>query len=291
MSQKILITGGNGEFGRLAVNKLLAAGHSVVATMRDPKGRNKEPADTLIAAGANVVDIDVTDEANIENGVVDAIETLGGLDVLINNAGTGAHGLLEGFSGDQMLRLSDVNVVGPHRMMRAVLPYMRDQSAGLILNVSSLLGRISLPFYGPYSATKFALETMTETYRAELSQFGVDVAIIEPGGFSTTFVGNLVRPNDTARLSGYGAFAYVPAMSLQSFHDKLDANPLQDPVKVAEAMVMVIATPAGQRDFRTIVDFMGMADTVGVHNAGTLEMTNGMHTAFGIAHLRTLKTQ
>lgn len=291
MSKKILISGTNGAFGALVVNKLLEAGHAVAASMRDINGRNSASAEALRAAGAHVVEIDITDNDSVEAGTKAAMDALGGIDVLVNNAGTGAHGILEAFTPEQLLKLYDVNVVGTHRLIRAVLPTFRAQQSGLILNVSSLLGRLSLPFYGPYSATKFAIETLSETYRAELSGFGVDVAVMEPGGFPTTFIGNSMHEADKDRLAQYGEFANVPVQSLARFHEATSANPEQDPQKVGDAIARVIDTPAGQRDFRTIVDFMGMAKPVGILNSTLDQVTGGLYDAFGIAEMRTLKAK
>ncbi|MBL4732590.1 MAG: SDR family oxidoreductase [Rhizobiaceae bacterium] len=290
MAQKILITGTNGAFGALVVNKLLDAGHAVAASMRDVSGRNATSAEALRTAGAHVVEIDITDNASVEAGTNSAIAALGGIDVLVNNAGTGAHGILEAFTPEQLLQLYDINVVGTHRMIRAVLPTFRAQKSGLLLNVSSLLGRFSIPFYGPYSATKFAIETLSEIYRAELSGFGVDVALMEPGGFPTSFIGNTMHEGDEERLAQYGDFANVPVQSLANFHAALNANPAQDPQKVGEAILKLIDTPAGQRDFRTIVDFMGMAEPAGILNSTQDKVLGGLYEAFGIAEMRTLKT-
>lgn len=289
MTKKILITGANGAFGSMFVKDLLAAGHTVVAAMRDPQGRNIEASEALTAAGAIIVDIDVTVEASVNNGVAEAIAAMGGLDVLINNAGSGAHGLLEAFTPDQLTRLYDINVVGNHRMMRAALPVLRAQKNGLILNISSLLGRLSLPFYGAYSATKFAVETLTETARVELSRYGVDVALIEPGGFPTTFMYNVQGPADKDRLSQYGDFAAIPPMALEGFQQAMAATPAQDPQRVSDAVVKVVDTPAGERDFRTIVDFMGMAEHVEAMNAALKTVAEGLYTDFGTADMLMLK--
>lgn len=291
MTKKILITGASGAFGSMFVNDLIAAGHAVAAAMRDPNGRNKSASDALTAAGAIILDIDVTDEASVNKGVVKAIGALGGLDVLINNAGGGAHGLLEAFTPDQMLRLYDINIVGNHRMMRAVLPEMRAQNSGLILNVSSLLGRLSLPFYGAYSATKFAVETLSETARVELSRYGVDVALIEPGGFPTSFMYAVQGPADQERLSQYGDYASVPPMALKGFQQAMQATPAQDPQRVSDTVLEVVNTAAGERNFRNVVDFMGMGEQVEAMNAQLKAVTEGLYAANGTAAMLTLKVK
>ena len=285
------MNGANGAFGALAARAALEAGHQLAATMRDPEGRNRDVAAELREAGATVVEIDVTDDASVERGTQAAIAALGGLDVLANVAGIGTHGLSEGFTADQLLRLFDINVVGAHRMMRAVLPNLRKQGAGLVINVSSLLGRLSMPFYGPYSATKFALETLSDTYRVELSQLGVDVVLVEPGGFKTSWIGNLVHPEDTGRLAGYGDFAKVPDQALQGYQEFLDGKPEQDPNKVAAAIINLINTPPGARPARTVVDFIGMAEPVTTMNDQLTQVTTGLYQAFGTEGLLKLKVQ
>jgi NAD(P)-dependent dehydrogenase (short-subunit alcohol dehydrogenase family) len=288
---KILMTGTNGAFGSLAVHAALKAGHHVAAAMRDPNGRNKKASADLQAAGAKVVEIDVTDDASVEAGTKAAIKALGGLDVLANVAGLGIIGLSEGFTSKQVLDLYDINVVGMHRMMRAALPTLRAQSSGLVINISSLLGRLALPFYSHYSATKWAVEGMTETYRAELSQFGVDVVLLEPGGFPTGFMGSLVRPQDKAALEGYGGFAGVPEHALEGFEKMLAGKPEQDPKKVAEAIVKLVEMPAGTRPMRTIVDFIGMAQPVGAMNDQLSQVQHALYNNFGSGDLLKLKVK
>ncbi|WP_354267920.1 SDR family oxidoreductase [Bradyrhizobium japonicum] len=291
MHMKVLMTGANGAFGDLTARALLTQEHRLVATMRDPDGRNADAAAALRSCGAIVMEIDVTDDKSVSKSVEAAIATLGGLDVLVNVAGTGTHGLSEGFTADQMLRLFNINVVGLHRMMRAALPTFRRQGAGLVINISSLLGRLSMPFYGPYSATKYAVETLSDTYRAELSQLGVDVVLVEPGGFKTSWIGNLIHPDDADCLEGYGEFANLPAQALAEYRAFLDAKPEQDPAKVAAAIVSLIETPAGARPARTVVDFVGMAEPVTMMNQQLAQVTAGLYQAFGIDGLLTLKVE
>jgi NAD(P)-dependent dehydrogenase (short-subunit alcohol dehydrogenase family) len=288
---KILVTGASSGFGKLIVSELLKAGHTVVGTVRDPEGRNKEAADLLRDWGADIADIDVTKDASVEEGVATVSEKLGGIDVLVNNAGVGVHGLQENFSADDLQRVFDVNVFGPQRLMRAVLPEMRARGEGLILNVTSLLGRITLPFYGPYNATKWALEAMSENYRAELSQFGVDVAVVEPGGFPTEFHGNLIMPSLPDRNESYGEMAAVPEAARAQFNEFLAANPQQDPSLVADAIVSLVAAEPGTRPFRTEVDKVGMGDAVAPMNELAETTTHALFTNFGMADMLTLKTK
>ncbi|WP_419911281.1 SDR family oxidoreductase [Hoeflea sp.] len=286
----ILITGANSGFGTLIIADLVKAGHRVAGSVRDPEGRNAEAAAALRNLGVEVVEIDVTDDASVEAGVAKADKTLGGIDVLINNAGVGAHGLQENFSAEDFRRLFDINVFGVQRMIRAVLPQMRSRGSGLILNVSSLLGRVVLPFYGPYNATKWAVEALSENYRVELSQFGVDVAVIEPGGFPTTFFGNLIYPSSADRDPGYGEMAAAPKAALEGFEGFLAANPQQTPQLVADAVVDVIGKAPGARPFRTEVDRVGMGDAIRPYNDQLDQVTRGLFANFGIADMLELNT-
>lgn len=196
---KILITGANGGFGSLTVKTLLNQGHAVVATMRNAQSKNKTEADELSALGAKIVNLDVTDDESVNTGVAKAIGLLDGLDVAVNNAGVGVLGIQEQFTIDDFKRLFDINVFGVQRVNRAVLPHFRNQGSGLLVHVSSLLGRIALPFYGPYNASKWALEALAENYRVELSDFGVDSCIVEPGGYPTGFMHSLMQPSDSSQ--------------------------------------------------------------------------------------------
>ncbi len=287
----ILITAASSGFGSLIVSELVNAGHRVAGSVRDPEGRNAEAAAKLRAQGIDVVEIDVTDEGSVLSGVAAANKALGHIDVLINNAGIGAHGLQENFSVADYQRLFDVNLFGVQRMIRAVAPQMRDRGNGLILNISSLLGRVVMPFYGPYNSTKWALEAMSENYRIELSQFGVDVAIVEPGGFPTEFFGNLVLPSSPDRNEGYGEMAHAPEHALAGFAEFLKANPQQNPQLVADATLKVVETAPGFRPFRTEVDTIGMADLVKPMNDQLSQGIETLFTNMGIDGMLKLNTE
>ncbi len=290
MSKKVLITGANGGFGKLTVHTLLADGHQVVASMRDIAQRNKDQAAELESKGAKVVEIDVTNDASVDAGVAKAIELLGGLDVVINNAGVGVMGMQEHFTPEDFKRLFDINVFGVQRVNRAAIPHMRKKGSGLLIYVSSLLGRITLPFYGPYNASKWALEALAENYRIELSGFGVDNCIVEPGGFPTSFFGNLMLPSDHSRNESYGEFMNAPQQSAEGFGEALAANPAQNPQLVADAIQQLIGTKAGERPFRTVVDKMGMGDPIVGYNQQLEQVTHGIFGAFGMSDMLNLKS-
>jgi NAD(P)-dependent dehydrogenase (short-subunit alcohol dehydrogenase family) len=289
MSKKILITGASGGFGVLTVEKFLANGHKVAAAMRDIHGRNKNTADKLSALGAVIVELDVTQDDSVTNGVKAAIAQLGGLDVLINNAGIGSAGMLEFFTTDDFKKLYEVNVFGVQRMNRAVVPYFRQQKSGLIVYTSSLLGRITLPFYGLYQTSKWALEALAENYRAELSTFGIENCIVEPGGFPTAFAENLMFPSDASQAENYGGFIHAPQKMDESFGNVLANNPQQDPQRVADAFADLIDMPYGEKPFRITVDFIGMGDHVQKYNEHLAQVTTGLYTNFGIAGMLSVK--
>lgn len=291
MKQKVLVTGTSGGFGRLISETLLQQGHTVVASMRDSQGRNREVAEALQKQGAHIVEIDVTDDGSVAQGVEQAIDLAGGLDVLVNNAGVGVHGIQELFTVEDLRRVFDINLFGVQRMNRAVLPYFHQQQFGLLLHISSLLGRITIPFYGPYNASKWALEALVENYRTELSAFGIDAAMVEPGGFPTSFMDRLIHPSDTDRASQYGDFAQAPEAAFAAFQQALAANPAQNPQLVATAVAEVIDTPAGQRPFRTVVDKMGMGEPVAGYNDHLAQVTHGIYQAFGTDSMLTLNTK
>jgi NAD(P)-dependent dehydrogenase (short-subunit alcohol dehydrogenase family) len=289
MSKKILMTGASGGFGVLTVRKLIEKGHKVAAAMRDVAGRNKNTAEELASLGAIIIELDVTNDESVSKGVATAIEKLGGLDVLMNNAGIGSAGMIEFFTTADFQRMYEVNVFGVQRMNRAVAPYFRNQKSGLIVYTSSLLGRISLPFYGLYQSSKWALEALAENYRVELSIFGIENCIVEPGGFPTTFTENLMFPSDSSQAESYVGFMQAPQKMGENFHNVLMNNPQQDPQRVADAFVDLIDKPHGERSFRTTVDFIGMGDHVQKYNEHLGQVTNGLYTNFGIAGMLSVQ--
>lgn len=285
---KIFITGANGGFGLLTVHSLLQKGHHVAATVRQTKTKNKDNAGELAQAGAVVIDLDVTDDESVNAGVTQAIDHLGGLDVVINNAGVGVLGIQEQFTTEDFKRLFDVNVFGVQRVNRASLPYLRKQGSGLLIHVSSLLGRIAFPFYGPYNASKWALEALAENYRVELSAFGVDSCIVEPGGYPTSFMNSLMKPSDRSQHESYGDMAHAPLQMFENFEGALAGNPAQNPQDVADAIVHLIETPASQRPMRTVVDKMGMGTHIDPYNQTLAQIHEGLYNAFGMGDMLKL---
>ncbi|MFN3217720.1 MAG: SDR family oxidoreductase [Acidimicrobiales bacterium] len=291
MPENVFITGANGGFGRLTTSGLLQAGHTVVATMRDIETRNLAAADELRAAGAHVVELDVTDDGSVEEAVASAVEFAGSIDVVVNNAGVGSIGLLETFTPADWQAIFDINVFGVQRVNRAALPFLRAQGSGLLVVVSSVVGRMALPFFGPYNAAKFAVEGLAETYRSELSSLGIETCVVEPGAYATNFVDGLMQSSDRSRDIGYGDMVHAPRSLVDSFEGAMASNPAQDPQNVADAIVALVDAPAGERRFRTVVDNMGMADAVVPYNDGADQMTAAIYGAFGMADLLDVSTR
>ena len=183
-AKRVVITGASSGFGEGAVRAFADKGYRVWGTMRDADGRNagKKAALEALSKNVSVIDMDVASDESVAAGFA-RILAQGPVDVLINNAGIMYLGITEAFSIAQAKEQMETNYYGAIRTMQAVLPGMRTAKSGLIINTSSLVGQISPPFFSTYSATKHALEGYTQGLRYELSPFGIDVAIVEPGPF------------------------------------------------------------------------------------------------------------
>jgi NAD(P)-dependent dehydrogenase (short-subunit alcohol dehydrogenase family) len=213
--QRTVITGSSTGFGLLTAKLLLTLGYDVVATMRDSTTRNASKAEQLRSFSTNtsgelrVVELDVTSHTSVASAA-EQIQQLGQVDVLVNNAGVMNVGVTEAYSIDEVKAQFEINTFGPARVAEAFMPQMREQRSGLIINVSSVLGRLNLPFFGVYCASKFALEALFEAYRYELAGFGVDCVIVEPGPYGSELLANSPAPKDQSVLDAYGELAAIP---------------------------------------------------------------------------------
>ncbi|WP_049986607.1 SDR family oxidoreductase [Halobellus rufus] len=178
----VLITGCSSGIGRASALAFLEEDWCVYATARNPAD-----VETLGEQGCRIATLDVTDQDDVDRVVDRIIDEEGHISCLVNNAGFGQMGPLEDVPTEQVHRQFDVNVYGPHRLIRAVLPHMRAQEDGTIVNVSSAAGRISFPGGGVYAGSKFALEAMSDALRNEVDEYGIDVSVIEPGPVETNF--------------------------------------------------------------------------------------------------------
>ncbi|MGC4948700.1 oxidoreductase [Streptomyces sp. DT224] len=228
-----LITGASSGFGRSIAEAALAAGDTVVATARRP-----EALDALVAAHpdrAVAVRLDVTDTARIADVVADTVLWYGRIDVLVNNAGMGLIGAVEETSDRELRDLMDLHFFGPAALVRAVLPHMRRNGSGAVVQMSSMGGRFTFPGVGGYSATKFALEGLSEALAAEVAPHGVKVLIVEPGSFRTGFAGGGAL-RQSAPLDAYADTVGPVRNGLPDSDGKQEG----DPAKAADAILTAL---------------------------------------------------
>ena len=185
----ILITGASSGIGKATALQLIQEGHTVYGA-----ARRVEKMQDLVDAGGNSLQMDVTVDADMEKGITHIIEKEGRIDVLINNAGYAIYGSVEETSIADARRQFEVNIFGLARVTQLVLPHMREQGSGQIINVSSMGGRIYMPLGAWYHGTKHALEGWSDCLRLEVKQFGIDVVVIRPGAIATEFGDVMLNP-------------------------------------------------------------------------------------------------
>lgn len=196
----VFITGCSSGIGKAAALLFAKNGWNVVATMRRPEAEQDIVAsDTVL-----LLQLDVTDESSIQKAVDMAIKRFGAIDVLVNNAGYGLLGPLEAATSSQLTEQFNTNVLGLALTTKIVIPHMRRARSGTIINVSSMIGRVSLPFFSPYAASKWAVEGLSESLAYELRPFNIAVRIVEPGPIKTNFFQSEQIAKDAA-LTDYDA--------------------------------------------------------------------------------------
>ncbi|MBD5635403.1 MAG: SDR family oxidoreductase [Candidatus Eremiobacteraeota bacterium] len=272
-----VITGTSTGFGYQIAEKLTHAGIRVYGTMRDVAGRNAGAKSSLEALGVTVVELDVTDQASVDRGAAAILAEAGHVDIVINNAGNSHSGVTEAFTPESIERQYATNVIGPIRISRAFLPGMRERESGLVVFVSSVVGRVVIPFLGVYASSKWALEALAESLSYELRPFDVDIAIVEPGAYATNISNVRVAPDDTARVEAYGATAKI----FERVGAALAAG-ARDASEVGDAVLALVETPAGTRPLRTPVPAQSPAEAV---NAAVTPIQRGVLEAYGLGEL------
>ena len=228
MSKVVLITGGSSGIGKSVGEYLQEKGFTVFGTSRNPKNypNSKFP----------IVALDVTKKETIASCVSEVVEKASRIDVLVNNAGAGITGPVEEIPDEEIKRNFETNFFGPINVIKAVLPTMRNQNSGMIINVTSIAGYMGLPYRGVYSASKGALEIITESFRMELKDFNIEMTNVAPGDFATNIAaGRYHAPvlEDSPYKEKYG-------FSLKTMDEHVDEG--NDPKQMAEAIYKIIET-------------------------------------------------
>ena len=228
MSKVVLITGGSSGIGKSVGEYLSSKGYNVYGTSRNPSKIQNHPF--------QLIELNVNDVSSIYNAVKEVILKEGQLDVLINNAGMGITGPIEDTPTEEMRKVFDTNFFGAIDMMKAVLPQMRKQKSGMILNITSIAGYMGLPFRGIYSATKGALELVTESTSMEVKQFGIKVINVAPGDFATSIASGRYH-TPVFEESAYKDI-YHKSLDLMDAHVS-DGN---DPIEIAKGIHAIIVS-------------------------------------------------
>ncbi|OUR99320.1 hypothetical protein A9Q86_12145 [Flavobacteriales bacterium 33_180_T64] len=252
--KNVVITGSSSGFGFLAAKSLAEKGYKVWATMRNPDSKNAEKKQELEGFNSNikVLELDVTNDASVTNAINKIAEEDTKIDTLINNAGVMYVGISEAYNIEQVKQQMDINFYGIVRTTQAVLPYMRASKNGLIINTSSLAGRLSFPYFGIYNASKFAMEGYSQALRYEVAPFGVEVCIVEPGPFQTGLLYSGPKEAHDEVLADYGDFKDVPLAVLKNFEGFFNSEDALSPQVVVDDYVKLIETLKGERATRTV---------------------------------------
>lgn len=263
--QNILVTGASRGIGLLTVKTLASAGHKVFAAMRDITGRNADTVKELenwmeqTGTSLSIIELDVTSKSSIADALA-TIEKTSSVDVLVNNAGVMPVGLTEAFSIEQARATFEVNMFGLAAVSQAVLPAMRKQRKGLLIHISSAAGRLAIPYFGIYCASKWAMEAYAESLNYELAPFNIQSVLIEPSGHATDLVNTAPSPDIKDTLAEYGPHANGREKLLGMFHDQFrQGRSGNNPQNVADSIANLV-NMEGPRPLRTQVgDDMGVS--------------------------------
>lgn len=232
MKKVVVITGASSGMGKSTANILHQQGYKVYGG-----ARRIEKMKDLEEKGMEIFHLDLTNDASISNAVNTILKKEGRIDVLINNAGYGSYGSVEEVSIEEAKRQFEVNIFGLARITQLIIPIMRKQKSGRIVNISSMGGKIYTPFGAWYHATKYALEGWSDCLRLELKQFNIDVVIVEPGGIQTEWGG--IAMENLKKISGSGPYANFANKVIASFGKRDDQL---TPVKVLGQEIAKAAT-------------------------------------------------
>jgi NAD(P)-dependent dehydrogenase (short-subunit alcohol dehydrogenase family) len=240
----VLITGCSSGIGKATALAAAARGHRVYATARDPASLR----DLEGGGRVRTLALDVTDTVSIGRVVASVLGEAGRLDALVNNAGYGQYGAVEDVTAKQWRREFDVNLFGAVEVTRAVLPSMRQARSGTIVNVSSVAGKIAIPFAAPYCASKHALEAVSDALRVEVAPFGIRVVVIEPGPIATRF-GETARASVARILESHGPYSSFYRNAERAMDTDFQAGKLP-PEAVARLIVGVLESEKPRTRYR-----------------------------------------
>jgi len=271
MNKTIFITGTSTGFGKLTAITLANAGYTVIAGMRGVTGKNEIAAKELeTIPNMHVIEIDVTDDQSVTNAFAETLEKFGKIDVLVNNAAVSGFGLLEAYSLDKIRQMFEVNFYGVIRTYQAVLPSMREQKSGLIINISSGASAHTSPFMVPYFASKFGVESITEGLQDELKQFNIENVSIQPGVYPTEMnTGQKAGVNadkpEIASLYDPVATEQFNAIGTALFGKMKEFN--MDPQTIADGILELIQMKQGSRPLRFPLDAVAQGTDLEFINA------------------------
>ena len=285
MTKTILITGASSGFGRQTAEKLAQAGYRVFAAMRDVAGRNRNHAEALRSQKIDIVELDVTDDGSVDRAIASVLAKAGSISVLVNNAGIASAGVTEAFTADQASAIFDTNVIGLLRVTQAVLPSMRQKRDGLIINIGSILGRVTFPFFGIYGASKMAVEALTDSIRLEVSQLGVEVVEVQPSAYPTNMYASIQTPANGDITKSYGEVGQIPDAMFKTFMSMFQGKDAPNPHDIAEAVAKLVGQAKGSRAVRTVVGTAFGADKI---NADVAPVQKAVVGGLGLAHLEEL---
>jgi short-subunit dehydrogenase len=226
MKKVVLITGASAGMGKETAALLVKNGYTVYGAAR----RANKMLD-LKQLGVNVIEMDVTNQDSVVKGIEEIIRTEKRIDILINNAGFGSYGAIEDVSIEDARYQFEVNVFGAARLTQLVLPYMRANNYGKIVNISSIGGKMATPFGGWYHASKFALEGLSDSLRNEVKPFGIDVIVIEPGGIKSEWAG--IATGSLVKTSGHTAYKIMAKRFAAGF-ESMEKRNVPGPAIIAE---------------------------------------------------------
>lgn len=232
MNQIILITGASSGMGKITAKLLLKKGFVVYGA-----ARRIDKMNDLKQLGAKTLQMDVTDDKTMVSAIEEIIKNEGRIDVLINNAGFGYYGAIEDISIKEARYQLDVNVFGVARLIQLVLPYMRKNQFGKIINISSIGGKLANPFGGWYHASKFALEALSDSLRMEVKHFGIDVIVIEPGGVKSEW--SDIAMENARKVSEQGVYGTMIKKMIKTGEKFKDKN--AEPEVIANLILKAIS--------------------------------------------------